>query len=69
MILLVESYIEDIESASKIVQIILGIAISIVVTLISRLILRGPLLNAISSSDNLYDDRIFNFQFLILVFF
>ena len=66
MILLVESYIEDIESASKIVQIILGIVISIVVTLISRLILRGPLLNAISSSDNLYDDRIFNLATPIL---
>ena len=64
--MLVESYIEDIESASKIVQIILGIVISIVVTLISRLILRGPLLNAISSSDNLYDDRIFNLATPIL---
>ena len=55
MIPLIESYIEDIESASKIVQIILGIVISIVATIISRLILRGPLLNAISSSDNLFD--------------
>ena len=55
MIPLIESYIEDIESASTIVQIILGIVISIVATIISRLILRGPLLNAISSSDKLFD--------------
>lgn len=66
MIPLFEPYIEDIESASRLTQILLGIGLSIVATLISRLILRGPLLKAISSSDNLYDDRIFNLATPIL---
>ena len=57
---LIQQYFIDFEEASKITQISVGISLSIVMTLISRLVLRGPVMKAITSSDNLYDDRIFS---------
>ena len=57
---LIQQYFIDFEEASKITQISIGISLSILMTLISRLVLRGPVMKAISSSDNLYDDRIFS---------
>ena len=57
---LIQQYFIDFEEASKITQISIGISLSILMTLISRLALRGPVMKAISSSDNLYDDRIFS---------
>ena len=56
---LIQQYFIDFEEASKITQISIGISLSILMTLISRLLLRGPVMKVISSSDNLYDDRIF----------
>ena len=57
---LIQQYFIDFEEASKITQISIGISLSILMTLISRLLLRGPVMKVISSSDNLYDDRIFS---------
>ena len=57
---LIQQYFIDFEESSKITQISVGISLSIVMTLISRLVLRGPVMKAITSSDNLYDDRIFS---------
>ncbi len=53
---LIQQYFIDFEEASKITQISIGISLSILMTLISRLLLRGPVMKVISSSDNLYDD-------------
>ena len=53
---LIQKYFIDFEEASKITQISIGISLSILMTLISRLLLRGPVMKVISSSDNLYDD-------------
>jgi hypothetical protein len=53
---LIQQYFIDFEEANKITQISIGISLSILMTLISRLLLRGPVMKVISSSDNLYDD-------------
>ncbi len=63
---ILESYFQDLQSSSTMIQISVGISVSIVATLISRLILRGPILRAISASNNIYDDRIFNLATPIL---
>ena len=57
---ILQDYFNDFEEASKLTQILIGISLSILMALISRLILRGPVMKVISSSDNLYDDRIFS---------
>tara|TARA_Y100000768_G_scaffold331902_1_gene271294 strand:- start:4272 stop:5339 length:1068 start_codon:yes stop_codon:yes gene_type:complete len=57
---LLQDYFSDFQQASKLTQILIGISISILMSLISRMILRGPVMKMISSSDNLYDDRIFS---------
>lgn len=63
---ILESYFQNLQSSSIMIQISVGILVSIVATLISRLILRGPILRAISASNNIYDDRIFNLATPIL---
>lgn len=63
---ILESYFQDLQSSSTMIQISVGISVSIVATLISRLILRGPILRVISASNNIYDDRIFNLATPIL---
>ena len=44
---LLQDYFNDFEEASKLTQILIGISLSILMTLISRLILRGPVMKVI----------------------